>query len=184
MNRFVLALVLCGLVTSAVPAAAQDTPMPSNTYNDPAMSFTAPAGYKGSTRPYDPDNIAQAAVVATFVKNSGKPDMRVIQIQMEQFQGSLPGFTVLSENELRGQLDGVFVTKKQQSALSNGMPAMWEEITVGDGFQEMKRWEYLWVDGFRGVDLSITGRYGELTEAQAKQDLASASGVRFPLNRY
>lgn len=183
MNRFVLALVLCGLAAAAVPAAAQVAPQPQNTsYNDPAMSFTAPAGYRGAARPYNPDDIGQATVIATFVKNPGKPEMRVIQIQLEQYDGSLSGYTTLAENELRGQLDGVFVTKKQ-SALSNGMPAMWEEISVGSGFQEMKRWEYLWVDGFRGVVVSITGRYGELTEAQAKEDLASASGVRYPRYR-
>jgi hypothetical protein len=181
MNRFVLALVLCGLATAAVPAAAQDAPH-SNTYNDPAMSFTAPAGYTASIRPYNSGDIGQATIVARFVKDAGKPEMRVIQIQLEQYDGLLSGYTTLAENELRGQLNDVFVTKKQ-SALSNGMPAMWEEISVGSGFQEMKRWEYLWVDGFRGVVVSITGRYGELTEAQAKEDLASASGVRYPRYR-
>ena len=183
MNRFVLALIFCGLAAIAVPAAAQDARPPSNAYNDPAMSFTAPAGYTGSARPYNSDDITQSTVVATFVKDAGKPDMRVIQIQMEQFEGTLPGYTVLAENELRSQIDGVFVSNKKMSTLSNGMPAMWEEISVGDGFDEMKRWEYLWVDGFRGVVLSITGRYGELNEAQAKQDLANASGVRFPRSR-
>lgn len=182
MNRFVLAVILCALASFAMPAGAQET-APTNTYSDPAMSFTAPAGYAGSVGKYSSDDIGQPTVIATFVKNQGKPDMRVIQIQMEEFEGSLRGFGTLADNELRGQLDGVFIGKKEQSTLSNGMPALWEEVSVGDGFSEMKRWEYLWVDGFRGVVLSITGHYGYLTESDAKKDLANASGVAFPRNR-
>lgn len=182
MNRFVLTLVLCGFAAAAVPAAAQNAPQPQNSYSDPAMSFTAPAGYTGSSRPYNPQDLGEAATVATFVKDSGKADMRVIQIQLERYDGPLSGYETLAENELRGQTDGVFVTK-HPATLSNGMPAVWEEVSVGAGFQEMKRWEYLWVDGFRGVVVSITGRYGELSEAQAKADLASASGVRYPSYR-
>lgn len=188
MNRFVLGVALCALVSGTAPALAQYAPAPNpqttqtNTYNDPAMSFTAPAGFKyGGGQPYDP-SAANPSVVATFVKNPGKPDMHVIQIQIEPFDGGLSGYETLSENELRGQTDGVFVGNKHQVALSNGMPAMFEEISVGEGFSEMKRWEYLWVDGQRGIILSDTGRFGELDETQAKAELANASAVAYPRN--
>lgn len=187
MNRLVLAAVFCALVSGAVPAGAQNTPAPANgstnTYNDPAMSFTAPAGFKyAGGHPYDSSS-NDPTIVATFVKDPGKPEMHVIQIQIEYFEGVLSGYSTLADNELRGQLDGVFVGQKKQTALSNGMPALWEEISVGEGFQEMKRWEYLWVDGQRGIILSDTGRYGVISEEQAKAELANASAVAYPRNR-
>lgn len=183
MNRFVLAAVLCGLTAIAVPAAAQVGP--SNTYTDPGMSFTAPAAYRETgVGKFDPQSADPGSTtVATWVTDPGKPSMRVIQIQMEPFEGSLGGYVTLAENELREQIDGVFVSNKHPAALSNGMPAYWEEISIGDGFQEMKRYEYLWVDGTRGVVLSVMGHYGYMTEADAKKDLANASGVRYPANR-
>lgn len=188
MTRFVLAAVCCALVLGAVPAGAQDaTPAPLNanttTYNDPAMSFTAAAGFKYiGGRPYDPQS-NNPSTVAAFVKDAGKAEAHFVQIQIEPFDGSLSGYETLSENELRGQVDNVFVSKKKQTTLSNGMPAMWEEISVGEGFQETKRWQYVWVDGQRGIILSDTGRYGGITEEQAKAELANVSAVAYPRNR-
>lgn len=188
MNRFVLGVALCALVSGAAPAVAQDAGLPpnpvtNNTYNDPAMSFTAPADFKyAAGRPYDPQN-PDPTIVAVFLKNPGKPDQHVIQIQIEFFEGALSGYTTLAENELRGgQVDSV-VTNKKQTTLSNGMPAMWEEVSVGEGFQEEKRWQYLWVDGQRGIILSDSGGNGQLTDTQAKAELANASAVPYPRNR-
>jgi hypothetical protein len=191
MNRFVLAVVLCGLAVSAVPAAAQQqqaaeaqtapTPAP-NQFTDPAMSFTAPNGYyKANIPPHDPTDFDQPTVVAAFANRGAA---RVITIQMESFTGSLSGFEMVTENELRNQIDGVFFKNKQLTTLSNGMPAYWQEITMGSGFQTAKRFEYVWIDGVRGIVLSITGRYGEITEDDAKKALANASGVAYPRNRY
>jgi hypothetical protein len=78
----------------------------------------------------------------------------------------------------------VFVKKKEVTTLSNGMPAYWQEITMGSGFDTAKRFEYEWVDGVRGIVLSISGRYGELNEDDAKKALAMASGVAYPSGRY
>ncbi len=156
-----------------------------NTYSDPAMSFTAPPNYVQAPVPaHDPTDFSQPAVVAAFVANGGKPDQRAITITMENFDGNVDGFEVLSENELRTQTDGVFVKKKERTTLSNGMPAYWQEITVGTGFDEIKRFQYVWADGVRGVTLAISSHYGELDEASAKRDLASAYGVLYPKNRY
>lgn len=189
MNRLVCAAVLCGLAAFAAPVGAQEqqsyaapTPAP-NAYTDPAMSFTAPDGYvKANMPPHDPTDFEQPTVVAAFA--ASKPPQRVITIQMEDFTGSLSGFEMVTENELRNQSDGVFVKKKEQTTLSNGMPAYWQEITVGSGFQTAKRYEYVWIDGVRGVVLSVTGRYGEITEDDAKKALAQVSAVAYPRDRY
>lgn len=188
MNRFVLAVALCGLAASAAPAAAQQAPQqaytaPSpapNQFTDPAMSFTAPAGYYKANMPqHDPTDFDQPTVVAAFRNRT-----YIITIQMESFTGSLHDFEMVTENELRNQIDGVFVKKKEVTTLSNGMPAYWQEITMGSGFNTAKRFEYAWVDGVRGVVLSVSGRYGELNEDQAKQALAMASATAYPSNRY
>jgi hypothetical protein len=109
---------------------------------------------------------------------------RIITIQMETFDGNLDGFEMVTENELRNQTDSVFVKKKTLTTLSNGMPAYWQDITIGSGFQEAKRYEYAWVDGVRGIVLAMTARYGTVTEDQAKAALSQASGVAFPRRRY
>lgn len=194
MNRFVLAVVLCGLAAAAVPAAAQEqqqqqayaAPSPApNEFTDPAMTFTAPPGWvKAQIPPYNPTDFEQPTVVAMFGKRSSGDNARVIQIQMENFTGSLSGFEMVTENEMRNQTDGVFFKKKQLTTLSNGMPAYWQDITVGSGFSTAKRFQYVWVDGVRGVTLSITGRFGDLTEDEAKKALANASGVAYPRDRY
>ncbi|HKU67204.1 MAG TPA: hypothetical protein VJP85_05465 [Candidatus Baltobacteraceae bacterium] len=190
MNRFVLALVLCGPAAAAVPAAAQQAPQQAyaaptpapNQFTDPAMSFIAPAGYyKANIPAHDPTDFDQPTVVAAFANRGAT---RVISIQMETFTGSLSGFEMVTENEMRNATDGVFFKKKEQTTLSNGMPAYWQEITVGSGFQTAKRFQYAWIDGVRGVVLSITGRYGEITEDEAKKALANASAVAYPRNRY
>jgi hypothetical protein len=190
MNRFVLAVILCGLAAAAVPAAAQQAPQqaytaPSpapNQFTDPAMSFTAPDGYyKANMPPHDPTDFDQPTVVAAFANRDAA---HVITIQMESFTGSLSGFEMVTENELRNQTDGIFFKNKQLTTLSNGMPAYWQEVTVGSGFQEAKRFQYVWVDGVRGIVLSITGRFGQITEDEAKKALANASAVAYPRNRY
>lgn len=189
MNRFVLAVVLAGLTVTAVPAMAQQTTdaqtapaAAANQFVDPAMTFTAPDGYvKANIPPHDPTDFEQPTVVAAFASRTGG---RLITIQMESFTGSAQDFEMVTENELRNQVDGVFFKKHQLAPLSNGMPAFWQEITMGSGFQTAKRFQYVWADGVRGIVLSITGRYGDITEEDAKKALANVSAVAFPRNRY
>lgn len=190
MTRFGLAAVFCAFVLGSMPAGAQETPTPApanpNTtaYNDPAMSFTAAPGFRYlGGRPYDPLS-SEPTVVAAFVSNPGEQDAHLVQIQIEFCEGCrLSGYETLATDELRGHLNNALVSKKQQTTLSNGMPALWEEISIGEGFQEMKRWQYEWVDGQRGVILSDSGRYGGITEEQAKAELANVSAVDYPRNR-
>jgi hypothetical protein len=77
----------------------------------------------------------------------------------------------------------VFI-KKTATKLSNGMPAYWQEITIGNGFNEVKRYQYVWADGVRGVQLAVMGKYGDISNEQALKILSEVSAVAYPRNRY
>jgi hypothetical protein len=55
---------------------------------------------------------------------------------------------------------------------------------MGSGFDTLKRFDYVWIDGTRGIVLAATGRYGVLDEPMAKKALEQASGVLYPKRRY
>jgi hypothetical protein len=195
MNRTAAALVLCAFLApvpsfaQSAPAQAQQQAAPaataSHTFNDPAMSFTAPADFVQvpmNAAP-DPSQFEKPTVVAAFVKNYGRPGLLTITITMENFEGNADGFDQATENTLRNQADGVFI-KKSPTKLPNGMPAYWQEITIGSGFNELKRYQYIWADGVRGVQLALMGRYGAVGADEAKKILADVSAVAFPRYRY
>jgi len=192
VNRFALALAMCALVVSAKafaqtppPPSADATPTPSpNQYNDPAMAFTAPDGFlRVPFAPRDPARFDQQTVMAAWVRDPGKREQLSITITMENHDGSLDGFEMITENELRNKADNVFFKRPKSTQLSNGMPAYWQEVSVGSGFDTLKRFDYVWIDGVRGVILAVTGRYGVLDEPMAKQILSSAYGVQYPKYR-
>lgn len=191
MNRIPVLMALAAILALPCAARGQDQPAAApaqpgvkNQFNDPAMSFTAPADYyQVPLAPHAPVGFQDAAVVAGWVKNPGKQEQHTITITMQDFDANLEGFEMITENDLRTQIDGVFFKKKERTTLSNGMPAFWQEISVGSGFAEVKRFQYVWVDGVRGVTLAIWAQFGELDETTAKRDLANASGVAFPKNR-
>lgn len=168
---------------------AQATPAPSptpipNQYADPAMSFTAPPEfYRAPVPPRDPAHFDQPTIMAVWVVNAGKREQLTITITMENYDGSLDGFEMVSENEVRDKVDSVFFKKREQAKLTNGMPAYWQELSMGSGFDTLKRFDYVWIDGVRGVTLAIVGRYGVLDEPMAKKALADAAGVLYPKDR-
>ena len=190
MNRLALALATCAFIApvasfAQTPAPGESpTPNPS-VYSDPAMSFSAPPDfYRIPVAPHDPAQFSDPAIMAAWVKNPGKRDQVTITLSMENHDGTLDGFEMVSENEIRNNADSVFFKKKERVLLKNGMPAYWQELTIGSGFQEMKRFQYVWIDGVRGVALAISGLYGIVDEPTAKKALADASGVLYPKNRY
>ncbi|MDQ2872385.1 MAG: hypothetical protein M3R35_04565 [Candidatus Eremiobacteraeota bacterium] len=191
MKRIARAIALCLFVSPAaamaappvaVPVASPAPSAPAGTFNDPAMAFTAPAGYlKLNVPPHDPANFEGSTVVAAFVKSPGKDEQRLITISMENWDGfNLEGFEGTNENELRGQVQSLFVSKKERTTLSNGMPAYWRVISVGSGFQSEKWYEYAWIDGMRAVTLAIKARLGELDEKEARDALSNATAVAYP----
>ncbi len=155
-----------------------------NTYNDPAMSFTAPPDFISlGAPPHDPAAFDQPTIVAAFVRHPNKTDMSNIGLRMQNFDGSADGFDTTVENDMRTRADSVFI-KKTATKLSNGMPAYWLEISYGSGFSQVKTYEYIWADGVRGVELFETARFGELDEAKAKRDLSDVSAVAYPKDRF
>jgi hypothetical protein len=195
VNRLVFIFALClpcvsfappvqAYAQSATPEATP-TPLPLNQYTDPGMAFTAPADYyRLPVQPHDPAQFDQPTVMAAWVLNPGKREQITITITMENHDGNLDGFEMITENEIRNKVDSVFFKKHELTQLSNGMPAYWQELSMGSGFDTLKRFDYVWIDGTRGVLLAATGRYGVLDEPMAKKALAQASGVLYPKRRY
>lgn len=183
---------MCALMVSAKafaqtppPPSPDATPTPSPfEYSDPAMSFTAPEGFlRVPLAPRDPAKFDQQTLMAGWVRDPGKPEQLTITITMEEHDQALDGFEMITENELRNKVDSVFFKKPQLTQLSNGMPAYWQELTLGSGFDTLKRFDYVWIDGVRGVILAVTGKYGHLDEPTAKKLLANAYGVQYPKYR-
>lgn len=178
----------CGSAAQVLAPPAP-TPVPSRApyvpeFNDPAMHFAPPSDYyTAPIAPHDPKVFETPATVAVFVKNPGKEDVRVIAVAMQNYEGSLDGFEVNSENSAREQVDGVFITHKERTTLSNGMPAYWVELSFGSGFQSQKRYQYEWVDGVRGVTVSISGRLGEVDQKTARAALKDLSATLYPIRR-
>lgn len=180
---------MCALL---VPAQAlAQTPAPDatptpvrNQYTDPAMAFTAPPEfYQVPLVPHDPAHFDETTVVAAWVANPGKREQLTITLSMENHDGTLEGFEMVSENEIRNKVDSVFFKKHDLTKLDNGMPAYWQELSMGSGFDTLKRFDYVWIDGVRGVMLAITGRYMILDEPMARKALAGAMGVAYPKYR-
>jgi hypothetical protein len=189
MNRLPL---LAFLAAALLPAAAHAQYAPvapgaaqaSMQYNDPAMSFTAPAGFKPVPVPsHDPADFGDPAVVAAFVKNPGTRDTMSILLRMQNFDGSPDAWATTADNDLRGSTDGAFI-KRSDVKLTNGMPAYFEVVTIGTGFDQMKTYQYLWADGVRGVTLALICRDGLISDDAAKALLSNVSAVAYPKDRY
>ncbi len=183
-------LALVAFVALAVSSAGAATAPPpatpaQRTYNDPAMHYVAPEGVVliGMRQvPY------QAALhmtpVAIWGIDVGQADARVISLAYERFShGSLRGFYTTYVNELRGASKGGTFVHREHAVLINGMPAYWLKVSSGEGLAQMRSYAYIWYDGVRGVVLSEEARVGNLSERQAKRDLAGASAVAYPVGR-
>jgi len=194
MNKRFFIAVAALLAVSLLPAGAlraqvpgpSPTPPDPHVYEDLGMQVRVPppavlVGYRHlplKALGDDPET------VAAWVIDPGKEDMQAVQLQMEAYDaGPLEGFESTFEDETRPQLEGALVKDKTQVTLKNGMPAYWISITSGSGFDSKKTYAYIWVDGSRGVILSITGRIGEMNAARAHQMLDDVSAVRYPAER-
>jgi hypothetical protein len=186
MIRYIVYIFLAGVfaVSANAVAATQPTPDPRD-YSDPGMHFHPPDGYvfMGSRR-VNPADMEGATAIAAWAKFPGKENQRSITITMESYQGSLTGYEGYVENTLRGQVDGLLVTKKELTTTPNGMPTFWMELIYGSGFTSQKRYQYVWYDGLRGVTLAVTGRTGELQESEAKVALNGVYAVLYPTRPY
>ncbi len=190
MNRFVLALLACvALIASprvvlAQEATPQPTPSDWMAYDDPAMHFHAPEGFQPIGQRQIPVNKLgdDPTVVAGWIYPS-KDHYRRLVIQQEFFQGDVNAFISQYENQLRDQYESPLFKGKQNIALKNGMPAIFEAMTTGSGFNVQKFYMLLWADGQRGVVVLLNAPVDDLNDADARRLLSDASAVRYPVGR-
>lgn len=176
MIRFLTAALLT--VLAVMQPARADAPA---AYNDSALHFSPPVTFQEvPLPPVDLAEQAHLATVAAYVRNRGREDQLSILIMMELFRGSLKDFEATVENELRSQIDGIFLSRKVETRLPNGMPAWWLKFAYGSGFESMQQYVYAAVDGRRGVTISITGHLGVMSENDAKDALKDLALVLYP----
>lgn len=179
MSRF-LAVVLAGTVGAVSLSLSDCKPSLADppAYADRALTFAPPANFEAvPVQPVDLAEQAHLSTVAAFVRNRGREDQLTIVIMMELFGGTLNDFATVVENEFRGQIDGLFVSKRDATRLPNGMPAYWLKLAFGEGFDSMQQYLYAAVDGRRGVVVSVTGHLGVINEDGAKEVLKNLALV-------
>ncbi|HVS47026.1 MAG TPA: hypothetical protein VMS32_10230 [Verrucomicrobiae bacterium] len=194
MRRFLailaaIALVAIVLGSSHSVRAQEATPQASpstdpHTYDDPAMHFEAPKEYfLVERRVISPDDLGDPQIVAMWVKNPGRQDLRTLTISVEQYNGNVDQYETSVENDVRAKIDGAIIANKTRTTTPNGMPAYFMSITSGSGFDGQKQFELVWSDGLRGVSIVVAGRLGDLKEAEARTAVGNVSAVRYPIGR-
>ncbi|HTX59845.1 MAG TPA: hypothetical protein VMH02_09210 [Verrucomicrobiae bacterium] len=181
---FALTLALLGLCSAAVRAQIPvPTPTPNpQVYTDPGMEYDAPPEARLAGRHEIPlEQLGEdLQPIAIWVIDPGKEDARVVQLQMEAFDGPPNQWEGQFESQMHNQQDGVLIKNRTPMTLTNGMPATLVEVTYGDGFDAKKMYAVVFADGQRGIVLSETGRIGEITEQEAQRVLKNAKAVRYP----
>jgi hypothetical protein len=191
MKRTALILLACvALVAAPRNLLAQDaTPQPTPSdwmvYDDPAMHFHAPAGwYPIGQRQITPDKLGDDPVIVAAWVFPDKDHPRKLVIQQEYFQGDLNAWQPEYEGQLRDQVDTPLFKNKQNIKLRNGMPALFEQMTSGSGFNVQKFYLLMWADGTRGVAIMINSQLNDdLDDTKARQIMSDATAVRYPTDR-
>jgi hypothetical protein len=190
MNKTLAILVIAlAALCPAAPSYAQDaapTPTPpgdTHTYTDPGMSFTAPPDAVLVGRNDVPVNRlgGELEPIAAWVLHPGKEDARMIQLQMEAFDGPPDQWEGQFESQTHSGSNGTLIRNKTPMSLSNGMPAYFVEVAYGEGFDAKKEFAIVWADGMRGIVLSETTRLGDASPEEAKEVLKQATATRYPL---
>jgi hypothetical protein len=193
MKRIALILLACAaLIAAPLAVLAQDddnaTPQPTPAdwmvYDDPAMHFHAPTGFQPVGQRQVP--VAKLGddpmVVAAWIYPD-KNNPRKLMIQQEYFTGDDNAFQSQYEGQLRDQFDTPLFKNKQNISLRNGMPAVFEEMTSGSGFNVQKFYLLMWADGQRGVAVVMQTQVDDLDGIKARQMMSDATAVRYPSNR-
>ncbi|GAC1302381.1 MAG: hypothetical protein NVSMB19_11650 [Vulcanimicrobiaceae bacterium] len=190
MNVPILIAALAALVASptAVPTAVP-APLPTRdplAYDDPGMHFRAPDGWtRVALATNATESVGKRPPAAVYVLHPGKAEQRTILIDIQRFDGTLDGFERTRESELHSEADGTFVDRKTKTALGNGMPAYFVQVSQpgGQAGHQLRRYDFLVYDLQRSIDVAYIGRYGDFDEAEAKAALASLSVVVYPRRR-
>ncbi|HTA40570.1 MAG TPA: hypothetical protein VK760_15915, partial [Candidatus Acidoferrales bacterium] len=192
-----VAVVLAGTSTAVVRAqatppqqaapAAQPTPTPMDPhlYVDPGLEFQAPPeAYLAGRRILPAAALGEdLQPVAIWAIYPGKPEVRVLKIEMESFPNNPTQWEGQFESQMHGAQDGVLFKNRTPMQLTNGMPATFVEITYGNGFDAKKEYAVVYADGSRGVVISVTGRIGEANSEESKKWMLNAKAVRYPIDR-
>ncbi|PZR56088.1 MAG: hypothetical protein DLM50_09780 [Candidatus Meridianibacter frigidus] len=169
-------MLLLAQSTSAQPTAPAAT---TATYDDPAAHFDPQNGFERIQ--FTPAELGdKLAPVAGYVKFPGRPEQRILSIEMAQWDRGRSPFEAEFEQEMRGRIPDLLIKSKELTTLSNGMPAYWIKALAGEGFTASIEFAYVTVDGRRGIAASIAGRVGELTEEEAKDALKGLAVVVYP----
>jgi hypothetical protein len=159
--------------------------MDPHVYIDPGLEFHAPAeAYLAGRRIVPVAGLGEdLEPVALWAIYPGKPEVRLLKIEMEAFPSAPSQWEGQFESQMHGSKDGVLFKNRTPMTLTNGMPATFVEITYGSGFDAKKEFAVVYADGSRGVVISVTGRVGEASADEAKRWMADAKAVRYPLDR-
>jgi hypothetical protein len=191
---FAVAALLAGASTSGVRAQgapAQAAPEPSPTmldqhlYIDPGLEFKAPPeAYLVGRRVVPAAALGEdLEPVAVWAIYPGKPEVRLLKIEMESFSNNPAQWEGQFESQMHGKQDGLLFKRRTPMTLTNGMPATFVEVTYGNGFDAKKEFAVVYADGSRGVVISVTGRIGEANAEEAQLWMKDAKAVRYPLDR-
>ncbi len=169
--------VLCSFLLLAIPAYAQVAPTPAPTpdthvYDDHAMHLVVPSSFTLVGRRTIP--VAQLSgklqPLAGWFKQSHRDHM-AIALMAEADNEPLNAWLVTFKNEIREEIDNVFIKDTTSGTLKNWMPAYWVSLSYGSGFDSRKREGWVWSDGQRGIFLSIDFPLDAISDKEAKAPL-------------
>lgn len=193
MNRLtVKILAACAALSACAPVAlAAQTPTPPPyvpppyvaatadptipVFDDASIHFAAPKNWRRIDLPPNPDLRSQPIV--GFLEDK-KYDATSIGISIEPYDDILDRFNAQHEDALKKS--GGFIEHRAQVTLANGMPAYFVQSSSGDDISATRRFEYVVVDGKRGIIVTLVSRRGVVDEATARRDLAPLAVVLYP----
>jgi hypothetical protein len=181
-------LPLLGLVLAATLGAATPAPTPTpdwHIYDDPAMHFRAPDGFYPliQSKQVSVDKLGDDPVMVAAWIYPIKDHVRRMVLQQEYFEGDVKAFEAEYKGQLRDEFSAPFFKNEEDIRLKNGMPAIYFEMTTGEGFDIQKFYYVVWADGQRGVAVALQASLDDLTTEVAKALLTDATAVRYPVGR-
>ena len=177
------------MMTSPIALRAQEaTPQPTPAdwmvYDDPAMHFRAPAGFRPiGQRHIDASKLTDDPEIVAAWIYPDKDHSRRLVIQQEYFEGDYKAFESEYEGQMRDQFDSPFFKNKEDVKLRNGMPALYMEMSSGSGFNVQKFYILCWADGQRGVAIVLQTQLNDLDGDTARRMMSDVTAVRYPTNR-
>jgi hypothetical protein len=116
-----------------------------------------------------------------YTYHQGQSDARSITITIVDSTDSLDVFEGSHEQALRKQSDSTYIYKRKPMQLSNGMPvyflqSQWTSQNGGS----YSRFEYVVIDGQRGITVSYTGSTNDTDEKGALAAMSSLYVVAYP----